>query len=139
MTESLSLSYFASVEHPYPHTAPVQQGNFWNQNRTYEVLLLCLPNIFSPYFLHHPQMQWESRAGQIIPSFHYESLLLSVFFTCGVVETLWLLRGDLEGRRCWGGSSSSRNKRLLFELRVGWKDKRGQEFMNSAYRFNVQN
>lgn len=34
--------------------------------------------------------------------------------------------------RCWGVSSSSRNKRLLFELRVGCKDKCGQKFMNCA-------
>ena len=38
--------------------------------------------------------------------------------TWGRVVTLWLLLGDLEGRRgCC--SSSSRNRRLLLELRVG--------------------
>ena len=53
--------------------------------------------------------------------------------TCGVVVTLWLLRGDLEAPRCCGCScccccsSSSRKSRLLLELRVGWRDRQGDE------------
>lgn len=61
----------------------------------------------------------------------------ALLFTCGVVLTRWLLRGDLDGRRCWGDSSSSRNKRLLFELRVGWKGKRGK-LMNMANNTSYQ-
>lgn len=116
--------------------------NYSKTNATVQVgLLVCsrpLLNTFCTHNLiqlrcnHSVKTEWESRRGKMMPTSHYESLSWCVVYTCGVVVTLWLRRGDLEGRRCWGCSSSSRNKRLLFELRVGWGNKCGQEFMNSA-------